>query len=187
MRLNYSIWPGNCSEWALFSVACNKSATLATSTPNNAVKNEYRCSVVLTFNHIPDLSHFPPTRIDLGKPTRNWRIDLGVKGVPPFWSWRTDVLETPSGGESAHTYCAKYVEDPEHANDQCQRDEHPNVFLQQCHGGYFDSFMISHRIRRAGRRQWRRRRLRRHHRITRRLRRCNRRARKMPLVPDRLR
>lgn len=129
MRLNYAIWPSDGSKGVPFSVACNKSATLTASPPNNAIKNEYRCSVLLTFNYIPDLSHFPPTRIDLGKPTRNWRIDLGVKGVPPFRSGRTDVLETPSGGERAHAYCAKYVEDPEHANDQCQCGKHPNVFL----------------------------------------------------------
>jgi hypothetical protein len=125
MRLNYAISRGNHSEWIRFGLARDKGAGRTAFHSNNAVENENRCSVLLSLDYIPDLPNFSAGGVaSPGKPSRERRTDLGVKGVPPFRSGGSGELETQSDSESPHSPCAKHVDDSEHTNDQRQGGKH---------------------------------------------------------------
>jgi hypothetical protein len=50
-RPHFAIWGGNDSEWILFRLARNNGAVTASlSLPDNAVENQNRYSVLLSFN-----------------------------------------------------------------------------------------------------------------------------------------
>jgi hypothetical protein len=117
--LDYAIWPSNYSERILFGLARDDGAGRAISViTQNTVENENRYSVLMSLNYIPDLCDLSAGGVtNPRKPAREWRTDLGVRGVPPFRSGGTDVLETPSGRESAHSPCAKHEKDFGHAKN----------------------------------------------------------------------
>jgi hypothetical protein len=86
----------------MLGLARDKAAGGAASVfANNGIKNENRCSVLLSLDYIPDLSNsLAGGATNLGKPTWERRADLGMRGIPPFRSRRADVLETPGVGEN---------------------------------------------------------------------------------------
>ena len=109
MRLDDAIWRRDYSEWILFGMARDNGAgRAASSLPENAVENENRHSVLMSLDYIPDLCNSSAGGLtSQRKPTRERRTDLGVRGVPPFRSGETEVIETPTGGDSTHNPRAK--------------------------------------------------------------------------------
>ena len=99
----------------LFGLAHDKSAVGAP--PEYAVENENRCSVLLSLDCIPSLSEFTYQMTSARK--RNRGLDLAeIVEAPKTRDTGTDVLETPSGGKSAHGSCAKREEDGDKRNKQ---------------------------------------------------------------------
>jgi hypothetical protein len=85
--------------------------------PDYAVENENRYSVLLSLDYIPSLSDLPYQVTSAGK--RNGGLDLAeIAETPKTRSTRTDVLETPFGGKSAHRSCAKHEENGNHPKEQ---------------------------------------------------------------------
>ena len=117
IRLNYAIWRSIHSEGILFGLARDKSAVRAS--PDCTVENENRYSVLSSLDYIPCLSDFSQMT-SAGK--RNRGLDLAeIAETPKARSTGTDVLETPSGGKSAHRACAKYEEDGDNPKEQRHR------------------------------------------------------------------
>lgn len=114
-RLKYAIWRSVHPEWILFGVARHKGAIGAS--PDCAVENENRCSVLLSLNYIPSLSDFGYLVTSVGK--RNRGLNLAeIVEAPKTRDTRTDVFKTPSGGKSAHRSCAKHEEDGDNTKEQ---------------------------------------------------------------------
>jgi hypothetical protein len=112
-RLKYAIWRSIHSEWILVGLVRHKGAIGAS--PDYAVENENRCSVLLSLDYIPSLTDFAYQVTRVGK--RNRGLDLAkIAEAPKTRSTRTDVLETPSGGKSAHRSCAKREENGDKPN-----------------------------------------------------------------------
>lgn len=95
---------------------------MAASCPDNAIENEERYSVLLPLDYIPDLSR-AGRETSQGKPNWERGTEFRVTRVPPFRSRGTDVSETPCRSESAHSPCAKHVDDSDRAKDQRQREK----------------------------------------------------------------
>jgi hypothetical protein len=134
-RLNYAIWRSIHSEGILFGLARDKSAVGAS--PDYAVENENRYSVLLSLDYIPSLSDFAYQVTSAGK--RNRGLDFAeIAETPKTRSTGTDVLETPSGSKSAHRSCAKHEEDGDNPKEQ-RHDGDRRKELEQSHSGYSDS------------------------------------------------
>ena len=78
-RLNYAIWRSIHSEGILFGLARDKSAVGAS--PDYAVENENRYSVLLSLDYIPSLSDFAYQVTSVGK--RNRGLDLAEIAETP--------------------------------------------------------------------------------------------------------
>lgn len=114
-RPKYAVWRSIHSEWILFGLARHKGAIGAS--PDCAVENENRCSVLLSLDYIPSLSDFTYQMTSVGK--RNRGLDLAkIVEAPKTRNTGTDVFETPSCGKSAHRSCAKREEDGDKPNKQ---------------------------------------------------------------------
>lgn len=114
-RLKCAVWRSVHSEWALFGLARHKGAIGAS--PDCAVENENRRSVLLSLDHIPSLSDFGYLVTSVRK--RNGGLDLAeIVEAPKARDTGTDVFDTPSGGKSAHRSCAKHEEDGGNTKEQ---------------------------------------------------------------------
>jgi hypothetical protein len=114
-RLNYAIWRSIVSEGIVFGLARDKSAIRAS--PDYAVENENRYSVLLSLDYIPSLSDFSYQVTSVGKRNR-WLNLAEIAKAPKTRSMGTDVVETPSDGKSAHRSCAKHEEDADNPAEQ---------------------------------------------------------------------
>jgi hypothetical protein len=131
-RLNYAIWRSIRSEGILFGLARDKSAVSAS--PDYAIENENRYSVLLSLDYVPSLSDFAYQVTSAGK--RNRRLDFAeITKTPKTRSRGTDVLETASGGKSTHRSCAKHEEDGDNPKEQ-PHDGDGRKELKQSHSGY---------------------------------------------------
>ena len=114
-RLHYAIWRRIHSERILFGLTCDKSAVRAT--PDYAVENENRYSVLLPLDYIPSLSNLTYRVTSSRKQNRG--LDLRENDeAPKIRRAGTDVLEAPSGSQSAHRSCAKHEEDGDSPKEQ---------------------------------------------------------------------
>ena len=114
-RLRYAVWGSVHSEWILFGLARHKRAIGAS--PDCAIENQNRRSILLSLDYIPSLSEFGYLVTSVGK--RNRGLDLAeLAETPKTRSTGTDVLEAPSGGKSAHRSCAKHEEDGDNPKEQ---------------------------------------------------------------------
>jgi len=87
------------------------------ASPDCAVENENRCSVLFSLDYIPSLSDFTNQMTSVGK--RNRWLDLAeMIEAPKTRSAGTDVFEAPFGGKSAHRACAKHEEDGDNPKEQ---------------------------------------------------------------------
>lgn len=129
MCVNYDFSPFIYFEEILFSLAREKSAVHIVVAVDEAVENQNWHAALLSLDYIPYLSNLvsrPP-----GGRKWNWngRSDLGQREkppserIPPSESGGADVLETPSGSESAHGPCAIHQTNSDHANDQPHHGE----------------------------------------------------------------
>jgi len=138
-RLNYAIWRSIHSEGILFGLARDKSAVGAS--PDYAVENENRYSVLLSLDYIPSLSDF--TYLVTSARKRDRWLDLAeLAETPKTGSTGTHILETPSGGKSAHRSCAKHEEDSNKPKEQRHHGDRRKE-LEQSHNGYSDSLTPS--------------------------------------------
>jgi hypothetical protein len=126
MGLNRAVRRRNDSERILFGLTRDKSTGGTTpSLPKNAIENQNRYPVLLSFDQIPHLRDSSAARVTgLGKPNRERGPNLGVRGGPPFRSRGSDVLETPSGSESPHRPCSKHVRNSDHYKHQRHHGQH---------------------------------------------------------------
>jgi hypothetical protein len=89
-RLNYAIWRSINSEGILFGLARDKSAVGAS--PDYAVENQNRYSVLLSLDYIPSLSDFAYQVTSAGKQNRGLEL-AEIAETPKTRSTGTDVLE----------------------------------------------------------------------------------------------
>jgi hypothetical protein len=134
-RLNYSIWRSIHSKGVLFGLARDKGAVGAS--PDYAVENENRYSVLFSLDYIPSLSYFTYQVAGAGKWDRG--LDLAeITEAPKTWSTATDIPEAPFGGKRAHRACAKHEEDVDNPKKKRHRGDRGKE-LEYSHSRYSDS------------------------------------------------
>jgi hypothetical protein len=127
--VNYDFSPFIYFEGILFSLAREKSAVHIVVAVDESIENKNRHAALLSLDYVPHLSDFGSRPPGERKWNRNGRSDLFQREkapserIPPSEGGGADVLEIPSGSESAHTSCAIHQANSDHANDQPRHGE----------------------------------------------------------------